>query len=52
MKTFLWDFVILWDAPTDAPAIKSIKEESYKINSRESFLDYIFGNLVISRKSN
>ena len=51
MKTILKDFVVLWAAPIDAPAIKSIKEESIKVGSNKNFEGYVFGNIILGRKS-
>ena len=52
MKTVLRDFIILLTAPTETPAFKSIKEESARATSKANFEDYIFGNIIVGRKSN
>lgn len=47
----LKDFIILWNAPIDSPTIKSIKEESAKTGLTGDFASYIFGNMILGRKS-
>lgn len=51
MPGMIKDFVILWNAPIDNPAIKSIKEESRKTGFEKDFTSFIFGNMILGRKS-
>lgn len=51
MPGMIKDFVILWNAPIDHPAIKSIKEESRRTGFEKDFTRFIFGNMILGRKS-
>lgn len=51
MINILKDFIILWKAPIDSPAIKSIKEESAKVGQEKRFIEYVFGNIILGQKS-
>ncbi|OGE19623.1 hypothetical protein A3J19_01005 [Candidatus Daviesbacteria bacterium RIFCSPLOWO2_02_FULL_41_8] len=51
MRGIIKDFVVLWTAPIDTPAIKSIKEESAKSGVSGDFASYIFENMILGKKS-
>lgn len=50
-QTPISDFVLLMTAPVDNPAMKSVREESEKIDKKSDFAEYVFGNIILGQKN-